>query len=62
MQWNHLPDAGGLYGQSPKILDDFLTIFTIKGEADRRKAAKEKADAERQAARNKPGVMKGRRR
>ncbi len=37
MKWAHLPVAGGLYDQHPKMLDDFLTIMQIEGQAEKRK-------------------------
>jgi hypothetical protein len=40
MGWNHLPVAGGIYDQHPKLLEGFETIFRKKGEHERREADK----------------------
>jgi len=46
MRWNHLPVAGGLYDQHPKLIDDFMTIFAMRGEYEAEKAAEEKRNME----------------
>lgn len=51
MEWTHLPVAGGLYDQHPKLLDDWMVIFGAKGEKAQRD--KDKADRERAAASRK---------
>jgi uncharacterized protein (DUF952 family) len=48
MKWNHLPEAGGLYDQSPDLLDGFLIIFHERSiheaeEAEKRKREQGKA-------------------
>jgi hypothetical protein len=40
-KWNHLPVAGGIYDQHPKVLDDFLIIDQIKIAAENRRRAME---------------------
>lgn len=47
MKWAHLPIVGGVYAQHPKLLDDFLYIFSKRAEYEAAKAAKEKAEADR---------------
>ena len=54
MKWTHLPNAGGLYDQHPKMLDDFLFISSIEAKAEKRRMDKEKA-------KNKPKGSSGRR-
>lgn len=45
MKWAHLPNAGGLYDQSPQLLDEFSVIFTLINE----KRAKDDAEQQRKA-------------
>lgn len=40
MKWTHLPVAGGLYDQDPKLLDDFHKIMVAESEAEKRKTNK----------------------
>ena len=37
MEWNHLPQAGGLYDQHPQIIDDFQVIFGIRSAYEKRR-------------------------
>lgn len=41
MKWAHLPNAGGIYDQSPALLDDWSIIFQKQGEARQREADKQ---------------------
>ena len=34
MEWNHLPLAGGLYDQHPRLLDEWQVIFHLKAEKE----------------------------
>jgi len=45
MKWNHLPVAGGIYDQHPKLIDEWEYLFSIKAEQE----AKEQARQEREA-------------
>lgn len=40
MEWNHLPMAGGLYEQHPKLLDDFEIIMHIDSQVQDKKNKK----------------------
>ncbi len=40
MKWSHLPVAGGLYDQDPKLLDDFYKIMQWEGEQEKSKNKK----------------------
>lgn len=42
MKWSHLPIHGGIYDQSPQLMDEWVIIFE-------RRAAYEKAKADREA-------------
>lgn len=48
MKWNHLPVQGGLYDQSPELLDGFMVIFRERGIYDEEEDRKEKAKSRRQ--------------
>lgn len=37
MRWNHLPVAGGLYDQSPELLEDFFYIFMERNAYEEKK-------------------------
>lgn len=43
MKWSHLPNAGGIYDQTPELIDGFLMIF----------AARSKHEAEEQAKKDR---------
>jgi hypothetical protein len=45
MRWNHLPVAGGIYDQHPRLLDEWQVIF----EAQARQREKEQAEHEAKA-------------
>lgn len=38
MKWSHLPVAGGLYDQHPKLLDEWRIIFQIRAEIEAKRA------------------------
>lgn len=46
MKWNHLPVAGGLYDQHPRLLEEWNVIF-------RERAKKEEQDRRAEEAKNK---------
>lgn len=48
MDWNHLPVAGGIYDQHPKMMDDFMYIFKKKAEREELDRKLEKRKAEQQ--------------
>jgi N-acetylglucosamine kinase-like BadF-type ATPase len=62
MEWSHLPNAGGLYRQSPKLLDDFYQIWIVKGKIEEKKARKDAAERRKMEAQNKVRGSRGRRR
>lgn len=45
MEWNHLPLAGGLYDQNPKLIDQFRVLFHEVNEARKRKDDKRKRES-----------------
>jgi hypothetical protein len=40
MKWTHLPEAGGLYDQNPKLLDRFSYIFSEQAKFQEQENAK----------------------
>lgn len=46
-KWNHLPEPGGIYGQHPKLLDDFMVVDQINIRAKNRRQAMEARKARR---------------
>lgn len=42
MKWAHLPVAGGLYDQHPKLMDEWDIIFEVKAQHDKAEEAKNK--------------------
>lgn len=38
MKWNHLPMDGGLYDQSPDLIDRFYYIFAERSKEEARKS------------------------
>lgn len=49
MKWSHLPEGGGIYDQSPELIDGFLTIFHARSKHE----AEERAKKDREMGRNK---------
>jgi hypothetical protein len=45
MRWNHLPVAGGIYDQHPRLIDEWQVIF----EAQARQREKEQAEQDAKA-------------
>lgn len=43
MKWNHLPVAGGLYDQHPKLIAQWETLFQLQGEHEEQERKKEMA-------------------
>lgn len=58
MKWNHLPVAGGLYDQHPKLLERWLYIFGKRAEQQE----KERKEQERKTGGPKGPRTAGRRR
>lgn len=58
MKWAHLPVAGGLYDQSPELLDAFRHIFAERGKEQDRE--RKKNEREVGQARSKVGKPLGR--
>lgn len=47
MQWSHLPVAGGIYDQSPKLIDEWAVLFNIQAEVEKEREKKQKAEAKK---------------
>jgi hypothetical protein len=47
MNWAHLPVGGGLYDQSPELLDAFRTIFSIQAEHDAEERKRDEEERKR---------------
>jgi len=47
MKWNHLPVAGGIYDQHPRLLQEWSIIFAAKAEHEKEEAKKQKAQMEK---------------
>jgi hypothetical protein len=43
MKWNHLPVAGGIYDQDPRLLEQWAVIFDEKNTHDEEEARRNKA-------------------
>jgi hypothetical protein len=50
MKLAHLPEPGGLYDQSPELLDGFKAIFAERAEAEAEERAKSEAESKRKSA------------
>lgn len=48
-KWNFLPDVGGIYDQSPRILEDFVTIREIEVKEEKRQQEAEKRKQKQQS-------------
>lgn len=46
MRWSTLPNAGGLYDQHPKLLDEWMVLFNIKAEAEEQERERHKRESE----------------
>lgn len=55
MKWAHLPVEGGLYAQSPELLDQFRQIFSARNEHQ----AEEEAKRERERSKASPKGNQG---
>ena len=44
MKWNHLPVAGGIYDQHPKLLDEWEIIFAEKAEWEAQEQERQKRE------------------
>ena len=60
LKWAHLPAAGGLYDQHPKLLDHWRYIFHERNRVESEK--QEKEERERKSQQNKRTRTPGRRR
>jgi hypothetical protein len=47
MKWTHLPNAGGIYDQHPKFMDDLVRISQIEARAEAAKQKKQQAEQNR---------------
>lgn len=53
MEWNHLPEPGGIYQQHPQLLDDWLYIWQVRHDEEDRKDRQRKAEMDQQTRRNR---------
>lgn len=60
MKWSHLPVAGGLYDQSPVLLEQWRYIFSERNKYQAEQDAKRDAES-KAASRNKGGRSSPRR-
>lgn len=51
MKWAHLPVAGGIYDQHPKLIEEWQILFREQAEARQEEIEREK----REAKAKKPG-------
>jgi hypothetical protein len=42
MKWNHLPVAGGIYDQHPKLIDEWMILFEEQAKERQRQETKSK--------------------
>lgn len=59
MKWNHLPVAGGLYDQHPKLLEQWDYIFARRAEFEAEEDKRRESESKRKS---NPGTRGGRRR
>lgn len=52
MNWAHLPVAGGLYDQHPRLLEEWAIIWSMKSQHEKRKKAMDEAQAQRKSKTN----------
>lgn len=53
MRWSHLPVAGGIYDQHPRLLEEWAVIFHEKGEHEKAEAERQKRVMEQRARRRR---------
>jgi hypothetical protein len=51
MRWNHLPVAGGLYDQHPRLLEEWGIIFRVKAAHEKQKHEEEQRKSARKGGR-----------
>jgi hypothetical protein len=49
MRWNHLPVAGGIYDQHPKLLEQWRVIFEKRAEEEERQRRREENKSKNKA-------------
>lgn len=47
MQWSHLPVAGGIYDQHPKLLDEWMILFQATQEHQQQEMDRQRAESKR---------------
>jgi len=45
MKWSHLPVAGGIYDQHPKLIDEWEIIFSEKAEWEEQEHRRREAES-----------------
>jgi len=45
LEWNHLPVAGGLYDQHPKLIDEWEILFAAVAKHEKQEQARKDAEA-----------------
>lgn len=43
-KWAHLPVAGGIYDQHPRLIDEWGVLFAIQAEHDRKEQSRQKQE------------------
>jgi hypothetical protein len=56
MKWAHLPEPGGIYAQSPELLEGFMLIFAERNEYE----AEERKRQERETGKSTRGAQRSR--
>ncbi len=49
MKWSHLPVAGGLYDQHPRLLEEFMFIFAERGDHERSEQERREREMKRKS-------------
>lgn len=62
MKWSHLPVAGGLYDQHPKLIVQFEYIFSARAKHEEKKRKEDQRKRDAEARRGGGGRTAGRRR
>lgn len=48
LKFTHLPNAGGLYDQHPRLIDEWTTIIRVEGEVEYERQEKQRQDMAKQ--------------
>lgn len=47
MKWNHLPVAGGIYDQHPKLIDEWMILFELQAKHREKEQQRQAAEMRR---------------